>query len=124
MATAFTSIKDKSLFVGDSTVNAFTFVVPTPQPTTMYWCVPYKNTIVNDDATGTVLSGAVAGKMIQCLSDPCLQFSIVSSTLEDTWTFKIKSVFPGEMEFLSTQSSITITCSNLYTVTESPVNAP
>jgi hypothetical protein len=61
---AFTAIKDVSLYVGDSTVEVFTFIVPKPQPVERSWCVPYKNTLVNDDASGTTLSGAVAGKMI------------------------------------------------------------
>ncbi len=47
----------------------------------------------------------------------------MSTTVEDSFTFKIKTTFAGTMTHLSATISIAITCANSYTLSQAtPVN--
>ena len=54
------------------------------------------------------------------LGQPCLSFPIYSHQLwivdEETFTFRIKSTYPGEQVLVSQAITVTITCSSSYSV--------
>ena len=107
---------DVTILVGASTTGVFTFVAPTPSPTSFSWCIPLTNEIVNPDATGTPWTPPI--KINACAPQPCLTYDIVSSVLEDVISFKILSTMPGALTKLSPLRKITIVCGNAYALSE------
>jgi len=107
------------VYVGASTADIYTYVVPVP---TRAWCIPNKNEIVNPDATGTTWTDPL--KIVACPANPCNQFDLVDTINQETITFKVLSTFPGELTHLSATASIVVSCGPVGTYTASEVAAP
>jgi len=51
-------------------------------------------------------------------SQPHTVFDLVSTSVEDLFTFKVRTYFPGDMSHLSPLATVTIGCLSTYTITQ------
>ena len=94
-------ITSKTITVGGDTTNAFTFENPT---FTRSWCSPLTNTIVKTDGS----DWTDPAKLTSSGSQPVTSYNLVSTAAAETFSFKIKTSFPGSMTHLSSTITISI----------------
>ena len=113
------STSGNNKWVGDSTANAYTLVIPVLSPARS-WCV-HTNSVPVEVSDGTT----PAAMMAVPSSQPATVFALANTIMPQTVTFKILSTFTNGHQFLSSAVSLTISCGNMYTMSEvAPVTNP
>ena len=99
--------------VGDSLTSAYTMNSPTSNRA---YCTVVSHAIVNPDATGTTWTGAA--KLTGSGSQPFSTFDLVSTSVVETVSFKVKTTLTNSLTHLSAQAQIVISCGSNYPITE------
>lgn len=102
-------------YVGDALASVHTIVPPTASRS---YCTIQSHAVVNNDATGTAWTGAAK------LTVSGTSLSLVSTTIVETYYFKIKTTWTNSLTTLSNAVTVQITCSNAYTISATTITTP
>jgi hypothetical protein len=102
----------KTLFMGESGNNFYTFIPPVLTPLRPY-CVPETSIAVNSNSITFE-----PNPKVYCSAQPCTLFALYNTFEPETISFKILTTFTGGFKFLSSEVKSNV----VFAVIESNVN--
>jgi hypothetical protein len=101
--------------VGDEPEAAYVLAQPT---SSLGYCSIIYHYIVNPD--GSTWTGA--SKLNPTGSQPYSSYDLAQISIEDSFSFKFKTQYPGSMTHLSALVTITITCGSSYSISATTIS--